>query len=57
MGAPTGHDRTGREVRLCSGAEFIGVICGDIMTRQRLTRKPASENIGSDKDKNIEGVF
>jgi len=57
MGAPTGHDIPVREVRLCSGAEFIVVICGAIMTMPGLPRKPASENIGIDKDKNIEGLF
>jgi formate--tetrahydrofolate ligase len=57
MGAPTGHDIPIREVRLCSGAEFIVVICGAIMTMPGLPRKPASENIGIDKDKNIEGLF
>jgi formate--tetrahydrofolate ligase len=57
IGAPSDHEVTIREVRLCSGAEFIVVICGDIMTMPGLPRKPASENIGVDKDKNIEGLF
>jgi formate--tetrahydrofolate ligase len=57
MGAPTGHDVPIREVRLCSGAEFIVVVCGTIMTMPGLPRKPASEAIGVDKDKNIEGLF
>jgi formate--tetrahydrofolate ligase len=57
MGAPTGHEVPIREVRLCSGAEFIVVICGEIMTMPGLPRKPASENIGVDKNKNIEGLF
>ena len=57
MGAPTGHDVPIREVRLCSGAEFIVVICGAIMTMPGLPRKPASEDIGVDKDKNIKGLF
>ena len=57
MGAPTGHDVPIREVRLCSGAEFIVVVCGAIMTMPGLPRKPASEAIGVDKDKNIEGLF
>jgi len=57
MGAPTGHDIPIREVRLCSGAEFIVVVCGAIMTMPGLPRKPASEAIGVDKDKNIEGLF
>ena len=57
MGAPTGHEVPIREVRLCSGAEFIVVVCGAIMTMPGLPRKPASEAIGVDKDKNIEGLF
>ena len=57
IGAPSDHEVPIREVRLCSGAEFIVVICGDIMTMPGLPRKPASENIGVDKDKNIEGLF
>ena len=57
IGAPSGHEVPIREVRLCSGAEFIVVICGEIMTMPGLPRKPASENIGIDKDKNIEGLF
>ena len=57
IGAPSGHEVPIREVRLCSGAEFIVVICGEIMTMPGLPRKPASENIGVDKNKNIEGLF
>jgi formate--tetrahydrofolate ligase len=57
MGAPTGHDVPIREVRLCAGAEFIVVVCGAIMTMPGLPRKPASEAIGVDKNKNIEGLF
>jgi formate--tetrahydrofolate ligase len=57
MGAPSGHEVPIREVRLCSGAEFIVVICGEIMTMPGLPRKPASENIGVDENKNIDGLF
>ena len=57
MGAPSGHEVPIREIRLCSGAEFIVVVCGAIMTMPGLPRRPASENIGVDKDKNIEGLF
>jgi formate--tetrahydrofolate ligase len=57
LGAPSGHEVPIREVRLCSGAEFIVVVCGEIMTMPGLPRKPASENIGVDKNKNIEGLF
>jgi formate--tetrahydrofolate ligase len=57
MGAPSGHEVPIREIRLCSGAEFIVVICGEIMTMPGLPRKPASESIGIDENKNIEGLF
>ena len=57
MGAPSGHDVPIREIRLASGAEFIVVICGDVMTMPGLPRKPASENIGIDQEKEITGLF
>ena len=40
-----------------SGAEFIVVICGDVMTMPGLPRKPASENIGINQEKEITGLF
>ena len=45
MGAPSGHDVPIREVRLSAGAEFIVVVCGEIMTMPGLPRVPASEGI------------
>ena len=57
MGAPSGHEVPIREIRLCSGAEFIVVICGEIMTMPGLPRKPASEAISVDDKKNIKGLF
>ncbi|HSD68362.1 MAG TPA: formate--tetrahydrofolate ligase [Woeseiaceae bacterium] len=57
LGAPTGHDVPIREVRLATGAEFLVVICGEIMTMPGLPRKPASENISVDKDRHITGLF
>jgi formate--tetrahydrofolate ligase len=57
MGAPSGHEVPVREVRLCAGAEFIVVICGEIMTMPGLPRKPASESIGIYENNNIEGLF
>ncbi|MED5270221.1 MAG: formate--tetrahydrofolate ligase, partial [Pseudomonadota bacterium] len=42
MGAPSGHDVPVREVRLSAGAEFIVVVCGEIMTMPGLPRIPAS---------------
>ena len=57
MCAPAGHDIPIREVRLSAGAEFIVVVCGEIMTMPGLPRIPAAEAIGLDKDKEIKGLF
>ena len=56
-GAPSGHDVPIREIRLAAGAEFIVVICGEIMTMPGLPKKPASENIGINEKKRITGLF
>ena len=57
MGAPAGHEVPIREVRLSAGAEFIVVVCGEIMTMPGLPRIPAAEAIGLDEDKEIKGLF
>ena len=57
LGAPEGHDVPIREVRLATGAEFIVVICGAIMTMPGLPRVPASENIDIDDNLDITGLF
>ena len=44
-GAPSGHVVNIREVRLSAGAEFVVMVCGDIMTMPGLPAKPASENV------------
>jgi formate--tetrahydrofolate ligase len=44
-GAPTGHVLDVREVRLSAGAEFVVVICGDIMTMPGLPKVPSAEKI------------
>ena len=56
-GAPTGHEITIREVRLAAGAEFIVMVCGDIMTMPGLPKIPAAEKIDLDDDGNIIGLF
>jgi formate--tetrahydrofolate ligase len=56
-GAPTGHVLPVREVRLSSGAEFIVVICGEIMTMPGLPERPAAEYIKVNKDGEVEGLF
>ena len=57
MGAPSGHDVPIREVRLSAGAEFIVVVCGEIMTMPGLPRVPASEGIDVDDKGLIQGLF
>ena len=57
MGAPSGHDVPIKEVRLSAGAEFIVVVCGEIMTMPGLPRVPAAEAIGLDEHKEIKGLF
>ena len=56
-GAPTGHSLPIREIRLSSGAEFIVVVCGAIMTMPGLPRVPAADSIKLNKDGYIEGLF
>ena len=57
MGAPSGHDVPIREVRLSAGAEFIVVVCGEIMTMPGLPKIPASEGIDIDDEGLIQGLF
>ncbi len=56
MGAPSGHDVPIREVRLSAGAEFIVVVCGEIMTMPGLPKTPAAENIDVDDKGLIQGL-
>ena len=56
-GAPTGHSLPIREIRLSSGAEFIVVVCGAIMTMPGLPRVPAADSIQLNKKGEIEGLF
>ena len=56
-GAPSGHLLPIREVRLSRGAEFVVVICGDILTMPGLPRHPASERIDIDAQGQITGLF
>jgi formate--tetrahydrofolate ligase len=43
--APTGHTINVREVRLAAGAEFVVMVCGDIMTMPGLPKIPSAEKI------------
>jgi formate--tetrahydrofolate ligase len=56
-GAPSGHVVNVREVRLAAGAEFVVMICGDIMTMPGLPREPASSRIDIDDEGRISGLF
>ena len=56
-GAPSGHVLPVREVRLSSGAEFIVVICGAIMTMPGLPKIPAADSIKLNDKGEIEGLF
>ena len=56
-GAPSGHVLSIREVKLSSGAEFVVVICGAIMTMPGLPRVPAAESIKLNEKGEIEGLF
>jgi formate--tetrahydrofolate ligase len=56
-GAPSGHSVNLREVRLAAGAEFIVLICGDIMTMPGLPKQPAANSIDLDPDGRVVGLF
>jgi len=56
-GAPSGHSLSIREIRLSSGAGFVVVICGAIMTMPGLPRVPAADSIKLNKKGEIEGLF
>ena len=56
-GAPSGHVIPIRELRLSAGAEFVVVVCGDIMTMPGLPKVPAANNIEVGADGRIAGLF
>jgi len=56
-GAPSGHMVNIREVRLAAGAEFVVVVCGDVMTMPGLPKIPSSEAIDIDDHGRVIGVF
>ncbi len=56
-GAPSGHVVPISEVRLSAGAEFLVVVCGDIMTMPGLPRVPAANSINIDKEGRVTGLF
>ncbi|MCF8147638.1 MAG: formate--tetrahydrofolate ligase [Sulfuritalea sp.] len=56
-GAPSGHTVNVREVRLAAGAEFVVMVCGDIMTMPGLPKIPSSEHIDIDDAGKVLGLF
>jgi len=56
-GAPSGHTVQIREVRLAAGAEFIVMVCGDVMTMPGLPKSPSAERIDIDASGRIVGLF
>ncbi len=56
-GSPSDHILQVREVRLSSGAEFVVVVCGSIMTMPGLPKTPAADSIKLNNKGEIEGLF
>jgi formate--tetrahydrofolate ligase len=56
-GAPSNHVVPVREVRLANGAEFVVVICGEIMTMPGLPRVPSANTIKLDEKNQVVGLF
>ncbi|MEX2201199.1 MAG: formate--tetrahydrofolate ligase [Dongiaceae bacterium] len=56
-GAPSNHVVPIREIRISAGAEFLVVVCGEIMTMPGLPRVPAANNIRLNEKGEIDGLF
>jgi len=56
-GAPSGHIINIREVRLAAGAEFVVMVCGDIMTMPGLPKVPSATKIDLTPDGKVVGLF
>ena len=56
-GAPSGHVINVREVRLAAGAEFVVMVCGDIMTMPGLPKVPSAEKIDLTDEGKVVGLF
>jgi formate--tetrahydrofolate ligase len=56
-GAPSNHVVPIREIKLSAGAEFLVVICGEIMTMPGLPRVPAANSIFVNESGQVEGLF
>jgi formate--tetrahydrofolate ligase len=56
-GAPSHHEINIREVRLAAGAEFVVMVCGEIMTMPGLPKVPAATKIDLDDSGKVTGLF
>jgi formate--tetrahydrofolate ligase len=56
LAATSKHVLTVRELKLCTGAEYIVAVCGNIMTMPGLPARPNAEKISIGKDGRIEGL-
>ena len=56
-GAPSGHMVNIREVRLAAGAEFVVMVCGDILTMPGLPKVPSADHIDIDESGKVVGLF
>ncbi len=56
-GAPSGHTINVREVRLAAGAQFVVMICGDVMTMPGLPKQPSAAKIDLDEQGRVVGLF
>src|SRR5579875_1952303 len=56
-GAPSNHVIPIREIRLSGGAEFLVVICGELLTMPGLPREPSAHRIRINEQGYVEGLF
>lgn len=56
-GLPHEHILTVRAVRLCAGAEFVVMICDDIMTMPGLPKEPCATRIDIDGEGRVTGLY
>jgi len=57
LGAPSDHVLDIREVRLAAGAQFVVMVCGDVMTMPGLPALPSAAQIDVAPDGRIVGLF
>ena len=57
IGAPNNFDMTVTDIRLSSGAGFVVVLMGNIMTMPGLGKNSAYLNMNIDNNGNIKGIF